>query len=40
MPWPGREIISCPTCGRTQYPMIEIANEVERACGTRALKSR
>ena len=25
----GPEIISCPTCGRTQYPMIEIANEVE-----------
>ena len=26
----GPEIISCPTCGRTQYPMIDIANEVER----------
>ena len=26
----GPEIISCPTCGRTQYPMLEIANEVER----------
>ena len=25
----GPEITSCPTCGRTQYPMIEIANEVE-----------
>ena len=25
----GPEIISCPTCGRTQYPMIEIAHEVE-----------
>ena len=25
----GPEIISCPTCGRTQYPMIDIANEVE-----------
>lgn len=25
----GPEIISCPTCGRTQYPMIEIASEVE-----------
>lgn len=25
----GPEIISCPTCGRTQYPMIEIANKVE-----------
>ena len=26
----GVNLISCPTCGRTQYPMIEIANEVER----------
>ena len=26
----GPEIISCPTCGRTQYPMIEIANGGER----------
>lgn len=26
----GPEIISCPTCGRTQYPMTEIAKEVER----------
>lgn len=26
----GPEIISCPTCGRTQYPMFEIAEEVER----------
>ena len=26
----GPDLISCPTCGRTQYPMIEIANEVER----------
>lgn len=26
----GPEVISCPTCGRTQYPCIEIANEVER----------
>ena len=26
----GPEIISCPTCGRTQYPMTEIAAEVER----------
>ena len=25
----GPEIISCPTCGRTQYPMMEIAREVE-----------
>ena len=33
----GREIISCPTCGRTQYPMTEIANEVERRPAGRAL---
>ncbi len=26
----GPEIISCPTCGRTQYPMQSIAEEVER----------
>ena len=26
----GPEIISCPTCGRTQYPMQAIAGEVER----------
>ena len=25
----GPEIISCPTCGRTQYPMREIAKQVE-----------
>ena len=25
----GPEIISCPTCGRTQYPMMDIAREVE-----------
>ena len=25
----GPEIISCPTCGRTQYPMMEIAKQVE-----------
>ena len=25
----GPEIISCPTCGRTQYPMMEIAREAE-----------
>ena len=29
-PVAGPEVITCPTCGRTQYPMIEIANEVER----------
>ena len=26
----GPTLISCPTCGRTQYPCTEIANEVER----------
>jgi (E)-4-hydroxy-3-methylbut-2-enyl-diphosphate synthase len=26
------EIVSCPTCGRTQINLIEIANEVERRC--------
>lgn len=25
----GPEIISCPTCGRTQYPMMDIARQVE-----------
>ena len=25
----GPETISCPTCGRTQYPMMEIAKQVE-----------
>ena len=25
----GPDIISCPTCGRTQYPMMEIAKQVE-----------
>ena len=35
----GPEIISCPTCGRTQYPMIEIATRSRRVCGTRALRS-
>ena len=36
----GPEIISCPTCGRTQYPMIEIANEVERRLRDEGFKSR
>ena len=36
----GPEIISCPTCGRTQYPMIEIANEVEARLRDEALRSR
>ena len=36
----GPEIISCPTCGRTQYPMIEIANEVERRLKEEGFKSR
>jgi len=26
----GLEIISCPTCGRTNIPLIELVNEVER----------
>ena len=26
----GPEVITCPTCGRTQYPCTEIANEVEK----------
>ena len=26
----GPALISCPTCGRTQYPCTEIANEVEK----------
>ena len=26
----GLEIISCPTCGRTQIPLIELTNEVEK----------
>ena len=29
-PVTGPEVITCPTCGRTQYPCTEIANEVER----------
>lgn len=29
----GIEIISCPTCGRTQIDLIGIANEVERRIG-------
>jgi len=28
----GVELISCPTCGRTQLDMIHVANEVERLC--------
>ncbi|MCX7614960.1 MAG: flavodoxin-dependent (E)-4-hydroxy-3-methylbut-2-enyl-diphosphate synthase [Clostridiales bacterium] len=26
----GVTVVSCPTCGRTQIPLIEIANEVEK----------
>ena len=26
----GAEIVSCPTCGRTQLDLISIANEVEK----------
>lgn len=29
-PVPGPEVISCPTCGRTNIPVAEIADEVER----------
>ena len=29
-PVAGPEVITCPPCGRTQYPCTEIANEVER----------
>ena len=28
----GIELISCPTCGRTQIDLISIANEVEQLC--------
>ncbi|PKM95748.1 MAG: 4-hydroxy-3-methylbut-2-en-1-yl diphosphate synthase [Firmicutes bacterium HGW-Firmicutes-1] len=28
----GVEIISCPTCGRTQIELIKLANEVEKRC--------
>lgn len=28
----GIELISCPTCGRTQIDLISIANEVEQKC--------
>lgn len=28
----GIEIISCPTCGRTQIQLIELANAVEKRC--------
>ncbi len=28
----GIELISCPTCGRTQIDLISIANEVEQRC--------
>ena len=27
---PGAEVISCPTCGRTNIPVIQIAEEVEK----------
>ena len=29
-PVAGPEVITCPTCGRTQYPCPQIANEVEK----------
>lgn len=28
----GLEIISCPTCGRTEIELIKLANEVEKRC--------
>ena len=30
----GPDLISCPTCGRTKYDMISVANEVERRLTT------
>lgn len=30
----GIELISCPTCGRTQIDLISIANEVEKRCAS------
>jgi (E)-4-hydroxy-3-methylbut-2-enyl-diphosphate synthase len=30
----GVELISCPTCGRTEIDLIKVANEVERRCQT------
>lgn len=30
----GIELISCPTCGRTQIDLISIANEVEKHCAS------
>lgn len=30
----GIELISCPTCGRTQIDLISIANEVEKCCAS------
>lgn len=28
------EVIACPTCGRTEFPVEEIANEIEKQCVT------
>ena len=40
-PVAGPEVITCPTCGRTQYPCTEIANEVEKtAAGLQKIQSR
>ena len=30
----GVELISCPTCGRTQIDLISIANKVEKRCAS------
>jgi (E)-4-hydroxy-3-methylbut-2-enyl-diphosphate synthase len=35
----GTEIISCPTCGRTEVDLISIANQVETECGKLRLNS-
>ncbi len=28
----GVEVVSCPTCGRTEIDLIGLANKVEKAC--------
>lgn len=33
----GIEIISCPTCGRTSFPLAEVAQEVERRLGSSSI---
>ena len=29
----GIEVVSCPTCGRTQIDLIGLANRVRKSCG-------